>query len=81
MNSASPKLPFEIGAPSMVYGEDLLKNARTLADVVDNVEIVLFHTPSLHNIPSIFLAHWNSHLERKKSVRNPFSSPLIALTE
>jgi sugar phosphate isomerase/epimerase len=53
MNSASSKLPFDIGAPSMVYGEDLLKNARTLADVVDNVEIVLFHTPSLHNIPSV----------------------------
>ena len=36
----------------MVYGTDLLQNVKLLADVVDNIEIVLFHTPSLNNTPS-----------------------------
>jgi sugar phosphate isomerase/epimerase len=42
---------WSIGAPSMVFGADLLKNARLLTEHVDHVEILLFHTPSLHNIP------------------------------
>jgi sugar phosphate isomerase/epimerase len=42
---------WNIGAPSMVFGADLLKNARLLAEHVDHIEILLFHTPSLHNIP------------------------------
>lgn len=53
MKSDGSKLPFEIGSTSMVYGEDVLENARFLADRVENVEIVLFHTPSLHNIPTV----------------------------
>ena len=43
---------WNIGAPSMVFGADLLKNVRLLAEHVDHIEILLFHTPSLHNIPS-----------------------------
>jgi sugar phosphate isomerase/epimerase len=52
MNKALFGLPFKIGAPSMVFGKDLLKNVRRLAGVVDNIEIVLFFTPDLHNFPS-----------------------------
>lgn len=36
----------------MVFGEDLLANAYLLAAMVDHIEIVLFHTPTLHNFPS-----------------------------
>jgi sugar phosphate isomerase/epimerase len=46
------ELPFKIGAPSMVFGENLLENARQLSVLVDHIEIVLFHTPTLHNFPS-----------------------------
>lgn len=35
----------------MVFGKDLLENARNLARLVDDIQIVLFHTPDLHNIP------------------------------
>lgn len=35
----------------MVFGRDLLENVRLLAGLVNNIEIVLFYTPSLHNIP------------------------------
>ncbi len=42
---------WKIGAPSMVFGDDLLENVRLLAEHVDHIEIILFHTPSLHNIP------------------------------
>ena len=36
----------------MVFGMNLLKNAKRLAILVDNIEIVLYNTPSLHNFPS-----------------------------
>jgi len=51
MKKAITKLPFKLAAPSMVFGRDLLENIRRLAGLVNHVEIVLFHTPSLHNIP------------------------------
>ena len=46
-------LPFKIGAPSMVFGENLLENSRQLAGMVDHIEIVLFYTPTLHNFPTV----------------------------
>jgi sugar phosphate isomerase/epimerase len=46
-------LPFKIGAPSMVFGENLLENAHLLAGMVDHVEIVLFYTPTLDNFLSV----------------------------
>lgn len=45
-------LPYIISAPSMVFGMDLLENVRLLASLVDNIEIVLYNTPTLHNFPS-----------------------------
>jgi sugar phosphate isomerase/epimerase len=44
--------PFKIGAPSMVFGRNILENVSKLADRVDHIEILLFHTPTLHNFPS-----------------------------
>ena len=44
--------PFKIGAPSMVFGENLLDNARRLVRLVDHIEIVLFYTTTLHNFPT-----------------------------
>jgi len=34
----------------MVFKGDMLENVRLLTHLVDNIEIVLFHTPTLHNI-------------------------------
>lgn len=42
---------FVISAPTMVFGTDLVENVQKLSSVVDHVEIVLFHTPDLHNVP------------------------------
>jgi sugar phosphate isomerase/epimerase len=42
---------FVISAPTMVFGMDLVENVHKLSSVVNHVEIVLFHTPELHNIP------------------------------
>jgi adenosylcobalamin phosphodiesterase len=44
--------PFKIGTTSMVFGKDLLENVRRLSPLVDFVEIVLFRTPELHNLPT-----------------------------
>lgn len=51
MNCTSTHRSFRISAPSMVFGPDVVENIRHLADIVDNIEIVLFHTPDLHNLP------------------------------
>lgn len=45
------KNTFILGAPSMVYGKNLKKNIEKLSDKLNHIEIVLFHTPDLHNIP------------------------------
>ncbi len=37
----------------MIYGDDILENVRILGDIVGNIEIVLFYTPTLNNIPDI----------------------------
>jgi sugar phosphate isomerase/epimerase len=51
MSNRFESLAFKIGAPSMVFGDDMVENAEQLAEVVNHVEIVLFFTPELHNIP------------------------------
>jgi sugar phosphate isomerase/epimerase len=51
MKKAISKLPFILAAPSMVFGKDLMENVRRLAGLMNHVEILLFHTPSLHNVP------------------------------
>jgi sugar phosphate isomerase/epimerase len=44
--------PFRIGAPSIGFGKNLIENVRLLAGMVEHIEILLFHTPTLHNFPS-----------------------------
>ncbi|MBW2094172.1 MAG: sugar phosphate isomerase/epimerase [Deltaproteobacteria bacterium] len=44
--------PFRLGCTSYVYPEDLLPNVRKMAPMVDDIEIVLFETESLSNLPS-----------------------------
>ncbi len=41
----------KIGVSSMIFGNDMVENAVLLSRIVDHVEIVLFHTPTLDNIP------------------------------
>lgn len=53
MIKKKPEFPFKIGTTSMVFGGDVLKNMRLLAGLMDHIEIVLFHTPSLNNIPRV----------------------------
>ena len=36
----------------MIFGHDIVENADILATIVENVEIVLFHTPTQNNDPS-----------------------------
>ena len=44
--------PFKIGTTSMVFGKDLTENVSLLAGRMDHIEIILFQTSKLHNIPS-----------------------------
>lgn len=36
----------------MIFGMDLVENTRRLADIVPHIEILLYHTPEQHNIPT-----------------------------
>ncbi len=50
-----PAPSFKLGAPSMIYGYDTVTNAEILSNSgsgLNFTEILLFHTPELHNIPS-----------------------------
>jgi sugar phosphate isomerase/epimerase len=51
VNTLLNNLPYKIGASSMVFGHDLVENVRLLARIVNHVEIILFHTSTLNNIP------------------------------
>jgi sugar phosphate isomerase/epimerase len=51
VNTLLNNLTYKIGASSMVFGHDLVENARLLARIVNHVEIILFHTSTLNNIP------------------------------
>lgn len=44
-------LPFRLGSTSYVYPGDLVENARRLRGVVDDIELVLFDTPTASNLP------------------------------
>lgn len=53
--SSQPANLFKIGAPSMVYGKSMVKNAEMLSrcgNGLNFTEILLFHTQALHNIPT-----------------------------
>jgi len=52
MPQPNEEIRFKLSAPAMIYGNQLLENVCRLANVFDNIEIILFHTPSQHNIPS-----------------------------
>lgn len=52
----------------MVYGKNLLENVKRLADLVDNIEIILFNTPNLNNTPDSDELDLLRRLGRKKKV-------------
>lgn len=47
-----PHLPFRLGSTSYVYPADILPNALRLAEVVDDIELVLFQVNDQNNLPS-----------------------------
>lgn len=56
-----------VSAPSMVFGMDLVENVEALSRFLDHVEIVIFHTPECHNIPT---DRQIAHLKEIKSNQN-----------
>jgi sugar phosphate isomerase/epimerase len=74
--------PPTLSAPSMVFGRDLLLNVQKLSRIVRHVEIVLFHTPELHNIPTaeelLFLQEIKEEKQLTYSVHLPASLEIAA---
>jgi sugar phosphate isomerase/epimerase len=52
MKESIQKLPFTIGAPSMIFRKNMVENVRRLASFVPHIEILLFHQPDINNIPT-----------------------------
>ena len=52
----------------MVFGLDLLENVTCLAQLVDSIEIVLFHTPTCNNTPSEHDLHSLDTLGKKNNI-------------
>ena len=51
--TAKLKAPFRLGSTSYVYPDDILPNVRKLAEIVDDVELVLFEVDELgSNLPT-----------------------------
>ena len=74
--------PFIISAPSMVFGKDLAENVKRLSRLVDHIEIVVFHTPELHNIPTsrdiLFMKKIKAEKKITYSVHLPASFEIAA---
>ncbi len=43
--------PFKVGCTSYVYPDDILPNVRKMRDIVDDIEIILFESEALSNLP------------------------------
>jgi len=50
--SIKPTLPFRLGSTSYVIPDDIVPNARFLAPLVDDIELVLFEVESETNLPT-----------------------------
>lgn len=49
--SAKGMLPFRLGCTSYVYPEDIVPNVEKMAKVVDDIELVLFESEDVSNLP------------------------------
>jgi sugar phosphate isomerase/epimerase len=74
-----------ISAPSMVFGMDLVENVKNLSRIVNHIEIVIFHTPELHNIPTaeeiLFLKEIKTEKYLSYSIHLPASLEIAAESE
>ncbi len=57
----APKAPWRCGTTSYILPDDILPNARYLAPLIDDIELVLFESDRLSNLPS---PETVGHLER-----------------
>ncbi len=66
----------------MVFGLNLIENVKRLSRIVNHIEIVIFHTPDLHNIPTaeeiLFLKEIKAEKNLTYSVHLPASLEIAA---
>jgi hypothetical protein len=53
MQTTKKRFPFLIGTTSYIVPDDILPNVRMLASIIDDVELVLFESPDISNIPTV----------------------------
>jgi len=66
----------------MVFGLNLVENVKRLSRIVNHIEVVIFHTPDLHNIPTteeiLFLKEIKAEKNLTYSVHLPASLEIAA---
>lgn len=72
------QFPFRVGAPSYVIPADIMSNVRHLADCVDDIEIVLFESDAISNLPDEHTFRELKAYAREKSLTYTVHLPLDA---
>jgi sugar phosphate isomerase/epimerase len=68
--------PFRVGTTSYIIPADILPNVRTLAPLVDDIELLIFETPDVSNLPSADTIDELNALARKSDLTYTVHLPL-----
>ena len=76
MVSLKGKFPFRLGTTSYIIPADIVPNVRFLADIVDDIELVLFESDEMANIPSVQIVNELGALARENELTYTVHLPL-----
>jgi sugar phosphate isomerase/epimerase len=76
MRSLKGAFPFRLGTTSYIIPDDIVPNVRFLADKVDDVELVLFESDEVANIPSAAVVGEIDELAREHGLTYTIHLPL-----
>ncbi len=80
MQNVKNKFPFRVGTSSYIIPDDIIPNIKYLADKVDDIEILLFESDEISNLPSSNTIKEMNALARKHSLTYNIHLPVdIAL--
>jgi len=70
------RCPFRLGCTSYVYPDDILPNVRKMAPLVDDIEIILFESDTLSNLPDEPVIQELSHLAELHDITYTIHFPI-----
>jgi len=76
MQSLKGAFPFRLGTTSYIIPDDIIPNVKYLADKVDDIELVLFESDEMANIPSAAVVDELGELARQNQLTYTVHLPL-----